>query len=1358
MVDALNRRDIDMIFRAETDSATRSVGELRKTVRDLRGELDRQVAAAERGEGSLDDLAKTSRELKRAQDELGTARSLLTQLNTLSTRAERSSDRVQKLSTELDELKARSEAADRPTKQLTRSIANKERALQGASERAGQDQRALAEYQSQVEAVVGPITSLEGSFREVAKTSRDVSQGLALSGQAADDYADNVRRAGEAQRELADFQQFASNAGLLQQDIDFLAQFENRIERVTAARNEQVAADLRFREGLESAQIAAERLNQANAFRNVAEQAREAARDVERFQTGAEGSDVSVRRLADAVRDLSAPARTAARDFEAIEETVADVTQRLASNDSQRVGALSVDLNNLEQALANLQRQAGQIDGLRDQQRAAAAAEAAYASAKAEVFELANALDRAGADASDDLVRSLREAETATTRAGTAWQRESQKLKQLEAAAAAAGVDITNLERAEERIIDTSRRAGDAADTLRQSLGSGSGSQGFLGLRPFELQNLSFQINDIFVGLASGQAPLTVLVQQGSQIAQLFPQIFTILRNGLPLFAALAAAATVLGAGFARASRNAQELREVRAAITELGTAGSVTEEQVIGAINQLERLGAASEEARDSITQLVKEGLDPAFFDEFSVAALNLSQITGEDLPEATGRVIEAFTQGKDAVLALDDEIRFLTDTERDQIRASDDSTDAANTRTIAFDAFLRKSQEIAEELDGPSKEAAINLRNAFNDLLDSAVLIAGYDGVQNWLADIQNGIAVTLRAISVFVRETQRRFGRLADGFNQGGVFGFFRELATLDQNAEASLGNIFETATNQLRGEQETRRAERANLNNNRTGGDPGAGTRGNRRLRESLEDEAAKKSGRSGKTEAEKLAEQLERDTERLTRALEAQTAQAIQLQNRSIEEQLTAARQSVETQYAKLFRDLDNFAEEFGGDQKIGDLTQAQFRAQVAANQELLVQQRQLQVFEKGLNDLVQERASRLAQVEERQNAGLITAQQAFQNSLEVTSELNPRIEKLADDAQRFAIGIGGANPSPQLRAFLANIEGIGITLGETRSDINTGGVNNLNQIEKDRNEILQRRQRLLQANANLVQLGLLTEADARQQAADAFNNTSAELQRLITLEREFLQTLLDNGAVSQTIFDARQAELRALESQLNFVDDRIIQVNNAAQQAFTAGFSNLFNTLAQSLANVLTQGESVGELFENLGRAALQFAADFLKAIADVIVQMLALQAFRAIFGAGTGGLGSFFFHGGSGGRSVGHGGSRMSRSGFSVSPAAVAMAPRYHNGTPGSGLRNDEMLAVLKRNEDVVTEEQQRSQSRMIAQMGRGGGGQKLRQVLAFGDDEIAGAMSGPAGEEVTVTHIRRNRSRIRQELGIDG
>lgn len=1349
MADSLNRRDIDMIFRAETDSATRSVGELKKSVGDLRQELSRQIAAAEKGEISLDDLAKTTRELKQAQDELGTARSLLTQLNTLTGRAEKSEQRVEKLRQELGALQQQANATTNPTKKLTNAIAAKEKALSGASERAQQDAAALAEYKSEIEAIVGPVQNLQDSFRDVAKTSKEVSQGLAISGQAAEDFEQKIKQAAAAQTDLGEFQSFARDAGLLQQDIDYLAQFEDRIQRVTAARNQQIAADLRYQDALEQAQAAEQRIAQTNAFRQTAESAREAFRDVSRFRVETESSETSMRRLADAVRDLADPARAASRDLSNVGDRVNEIADRVDAGGRSRLGALSDDLNGLEQALAGLQRQAQQIDGLRAQQAAADKAEAAFASAKAEVFQLANALDAAGADASDELVNGLKQAETNAEAAGVAFQREATKLAQLSQAAEAASIDVRNLDAAEKQIIATSTRAGAAAQTLRTKLGTGGAGGrggGFLGLKPFELQNLGYQINDIFVSLASGQNPLIVLTQQGSQIAQLFPGVWSALARGLPILGPLAVAFTAVALGMSRARSNAQQLREVSAALVEVGDAGEYTKEGVIEAIDRLDDLGASGEDAKKSILALVKEGLKPEFFEDFSKAALNFSEITGKDLPEATDRLLEGLTQGRDQVLALDDEFRFLTDSEREQIRAMDDSTDASEIRTIAFDAFYRKAQDVAAELRGPSYDAVRNLESAWDDFLNTLADVAGFESVDEWLANLTNGIAVFVQFLSNAINQFKNSFGKLAKIYREQGVLaalGSINDIAAAEKSASELMDDALVTVA---------RRQIDRNRGGRTSSGDVGRGTRGARGTREAVAD---RKQRKPGKSEAEKLAEELERDSERLTRAIETMTAKAITLQQQSVEEQLQAASDSVKSEYAKLFRDLDDFSKKFGKNQKIGDLTQDQYRAQLEQNQKLLIQQAQLKVYEENLNQLLSERTQRLKQIEERQNAGLITAADAFQQAQEVTSELNPAIEKLANDARAFAIAIGGANPSPELREFLAKLDGTQITLGETKNDLRTAALANLNEIEQKRNDIIERRDQLIAANNELVNLGLMTEADARKAAADAYNREATELKGLIDQERAYLDLLLQGGYIKQTFYDARMAQLDAIEAQTQYVDDRILQLNAAAQGAFTSGFSTMFDTLAQGLANLITGTGDVGDALENLGIAALQFAADFLKAIADVIVQMLALQAFKAIFGASSGGLGAFFFHSGSGPGGVGgYGGGTHRRSNFSVSPLALAAAPRYHNGTPGAGLRRNEMLAVLERGEKVVTEEQQR----LEAKRGNGGGGGKrLRQVLAFGDDEIAGAMSGPAGEEVTITHIRRNRTAIRQELGID-
>lgn len=78
-------------------------------------------------------------------------------------------------------------------------------------------------------------------------------------------------------------------------------------------------------------------------------------------------------------------------------------------------------------------------------------------------------------------------------------------LRQFESAAAPA-------ERAVDRLEKGTQRAGTASKQLTQQT----------GLARHEMINLSRQVQDIGVSLASGQSPFTVLVQQGTQVADIF--------------------------------------------------------------------------------------------------------------------------------------------------------------------------------------------------------------------------------------------------------------------------------------------------------------------------------------------------------------------------------------------------------------------------------------------------------------------------------------------------------------------------------------------------------------------------------------------------------------------------------------------------------------------------------------------------------------------------------------------------------------------------------------------------------------------------------------------------------------------
>lgn len=120
-----------------------------------------------------------------------------------------------------------------------------------------------------------------------------------------------------------------------------------------------------------------------------------------------------------------------------------------------------------------------------------------------------------------------------------------------------------------------------ATGQMRATEGMGKAS----GLASHHVQNLAFQANDMFVGLASGQKPMTVFMQQGTQIAQIMGQA-GIGVGGLakevggmvgrfvkahPLMVALAAAAGVAAIAFQGFQKEIEKSKELETYAAGLG-------------------------------------------------------------------------------------------------------------------------------------------------------------------------------------------------------------------------------------------------------------------------------------------------------------------------------------------------------------------------------------------------------------------------------------------------------------------------------------------------------------------------------------------------------------------------------------------------------------------------------------------------------------------------------------------------------------------------------------------------------------------------------------------------------------------
>ena len=1400
MAGALSRRDIEMIFRAETDKATRPIGELTRDVKTLRSALEDQIKAAERGEVSLDKLADTTRDLKKAQEELGTARSLLTSLNGQVAALDKAEAKLEAASAKYNDLKAQVEAAEKPTKRLTNSLEAAGNAQQRAAENVSRIGEEVAQTRAQIEGIIGPVTNFGDSFKSIADTSREIARGLAVAGAASDEFKGKLAALDAQQAKLdsdSAFQQQGRDAGLLQAQIDYISQFENRVELLNQAKRELVQQNAAFdqalraqeakegaanvetlRRAFEATAAEQQRIEQVNAFRQIAADANAAATDVSRFGTTADTTSASATRLADAILGITAPTAAANQSLDGLEESVKSAASVLDGDAQKSLQQYNVAMGELAAANAAAMRIAKDIDGYQVQQEALARSTARFQEAQGEVKRLA--ADLAATDTpTDQMAQALKRAEAALEAAGREMQRDGNAAEQMAGKLRRAGVDVNNLTEAEQRLTQAAKEAAAAQSEIAGKTGGATNPFGF-SLQ--DMQNLGYQINDLITQVASGTPITQAFAQQFGQIYQIPAMQNLIARFAvfIPLVAAAAAVVGVFAAALSRAGDRADALKQAEGYIARVGEGGELTAQQIADASVALQDFGASAEDAFKIVTDFNEAGLDPTYLNDFTQAVKNASDATGVEMPEAAKALTDALSGGYDEVVKLDEQFNFLTVSEREHIRAMYDSGQESEARRIVFDRFYESMDEGAAKMNGPWSNAVDNFKGAFRSFLD---YLGSTTIVKDFIRDVNDALVglnyLLLRARGFSHEEAgiaavqgagrapqQGGRGGRAGGDPAGGrTTGRTKEGADAIAEAREELVVRKQLTREQrlARAEREARRkapagasdAERAELASIARQKEANAiaeegrkaGARGARK---------AEADRRRAAREAETLANRIAAAEESLQTGLDGMEAKVARATMGSLEESLAAAGQAVDSQYDKLYRKLDDFAKLTNGRGTIGGLSIDAYRAQLDANKVILTQQAQLKVYEDQVNAVLNQRKAILADIEERANRGAITSAQAIQESSEVTSRLNPVIQQLAGAASTFATSIAGANPSPELQAFLDKMERISgqAAAGPMQSDVSKTANARLGAEEAKLNTIIQQRNELIAANNTLVELGLKTQADAQRDTAAAFANSQPMIMEQVRVIQQTLDLMRELGVIQPQVYDAWIAKLQAVQAQSTYTNENVLKLNNLVQNQLLQGGMNMFDAFAKGLAGLATGTMSVGDAFEGLLDTFLNFAATFLAEIAKMIIQALILKAIQSSLGlpGGGGGLGGFFFHSGTGPGGVGGGSSRRTRSSFELHPSMLAAVPRYHEGTQGAGLKNNEMVAVLERGEKVLTEEQQRAEAKRNAGSGDSGGG--LRQVLAFGDDQVAAAMQGAAGEKVTVTHLRRNVPLIKQLL----
>jgi len=1293
---SLSKRDIEMIFRAETDAAQRPVSELSSEVKRLRSEMESLAKSGDKTEKSLDSLAKTTRELEQAQQELSNARTLLTQLNSQANALERTEAAAEKATKKYNDLKAQVDGAEAPTKRLTTSLAAAERGMNANNARLDEAKKNYAEVKTSIEGIIGPVDNVQDAFRQVAVAQREITQGL------------------------------------------------------TAAKGSISA----FKTEIADTKVEAERLAQIDAFRKLAGDSVAAQSAAERIANTLDNAATPAQRLAQAVAGIVNPAQAAATTLDGMDDRLDAV---IAKVNGGKIGVNEWGfLNNELQAVqANLIKVSAEVDKYAAQQVKVDQAAAAYDRQAAKVRELA-AADAAASGNVEQLTADLAQEQRVLNGLGAALDKATTDHAQMAASMRQAGIDARNLPAAIQRIESTAARAAPAIQKVSNVLTPG-GKKGFLGLDPYQLQNLSYQVNDVFTGLASGQPIFQIFAQQAGQFAQI-PGLLGKIAANIPILAALAAGVAVVAGALGEANTQIEALRTANSVLATLGDNNGYDPQKFQDIAQAFRDMGVSAEDALKATKTFVTEGLNPKAVDDYVVAAKNLADVAGIEVTEAVTELTAAFTAGADEVIKLDDKYHFLTDTQRENLIASKDTKNEYNEVNKAFTTLYGKLQDGAELMRGPAADATDTLRGAWNGLKRAFADTGVFERVQSWLADAVTGFAYLINlARRVGAAFTSGFSGALVkSGGPLGAIMNPTKFAANLFTGTVANGGGVFSGARDDTEAQFN---ASQTRFDRPRTSNaDAGEGSSNRGEAAEKKRAAARKKSAADAKkaareaeaerkrqaAEAERLRKQYESEQDQLQTALSRFTAEAMRGTSAPLAAQLELANQAVNEQFKSLEDRLSEFREKFGADAKINGRTQADYAAALAAQKQQIQLNRQLGVYESNVNDLLKERDTRLKSIKDEQDAGLLSAQGALDAVREVTSEMGPKIDEAVGSARAF---IAALTPSAETNAMLAKFDRIinqGAGAGGQETIARKQVQDSLGDEENKLNAIFQRRAALIDAANRLYELGAINFTDKEARVKAAYEQTNQALTDQIATMQAFLTA--NESLFPPEVFQRALAELQAYNTELKYTDQLTQNVKGAAEQAISGGIMNMFDTLAQGIANVITGAGSLKDLFSDLGRAALNFAAQFLQAIAQAIMQLYALRIAKSLIGG---------FHGGGTVGDYGAGVMKLSRG---ITGPDLSGVPRYHNGTQGAGLKRNEMLAVLEKGEKVTTEEQQRLDAKRLKDARASGQGRGLRQILAIGDREIASAMSGTAGDEVHMTWLERNRATVKQMLGING
>lgn len=319
--------------------------------------------------------------------------------------------------------------------------------------------------------------------------------------------------------------------------------------------------------------------------------------------------------------------------------------------------------------------------------------------------------------------------------------------KYYETLAQQRGVDVNALRPYLDQLDDVSKK---------QSMASGALAAGAVQFDKYgmsakqtaaAMRGVPAQLTDIVVSLQSGQQPMTVLLQQGGQLKDMFGGIAPAARalGGAVLgivnpFTLAAGAAVGLYAAY---RMGAGETEAFNKTLITTGNQAGLTADQLN---SMAQRLGAGittQRNAASALNELAGSGRIAARnFEEFAVAAIRWEQATGSAVADTVKHFENLGKAPVEASLKLNESMNYLTASTYEQIKALEDAgrgTDAASLAQKSFaEAINQRTPGILEQV-GSIERAWNAVKGAVTGAISAMGNIGRPDTVQSLNEQLQ-------------------------------------------------------------------------------------------------------------------------------------------------------------------------------------------------------------------------------------------------------------------------------------------------------------------------------------------------------------------------------------------------------------------------------------------------------------------------------------------------------------------------------------------------------------------------------------------------------------------------------------------